>query len=295
MRPSRIGWIRSLAPAGVGASAVLRELDHDERVDDGGVVELAAGRVVADRGHVRARRQPLAPDDGLQRVGRRADDVGAADRVLVGGRRPRRQALRRAAPRRAARPCAAVATRDAHLAEPAHRAARPAHAPAPARPSRPARARRRPRARAAAWRAPSRRPCADAVIAVPSISATGSPVSGSKTRRPAPGASPAGRPRCAGRASRAWPRARRATARSRASLRAGRRARARARRRVRHRCAAALRSAIAVPTASISSRGSSSDSTSPVRGPARGGSSCAARACAAGRRMPPRVGAVRAA
>src|SRR6266511_1604078 len=59
-------------------------LHDDERVGDGGGVDLAPGLVEADGGDVYARRQPFAPDDRLGRMRGRARDVRTVERLAVG-------------------------------------------------------------------------------------------------------------------------------------------------------------------------------------------------------------------
>ena len=97
----------------------LARLDEDCRVGDERLLELGARGIDSDGGDVRARRQPLAADDRLRRVRRRAHDVGAADGLLERvGRAPadfrgKRLGLR------------AIAAGDADLLELAHSRDRP--------------------------------------------------------------------------------------------------------------------------------------------------------------------------
>ena len=58
-------------------------VDDDQRVRDRLLVHLAPARIEPDRIDVRTGSKPLATHDRLQRVRRRGNDVGAADRLLV--------------------------------------------------------------------------------------------------------------------------------------------------------------------------------------------------------------------
>ena len=172
--PSRIAQTRSFDPDGYGASAAARDStttsDPSHRVG----VDLAPRRVEPDRRDVRSRIEPLPPDDGVGRVAARAHDVGARERTLVrrrgdGAQRPGELL-----------DTARVAAGDPHLPDGPHAPHRldvgPGLTPVPITAS-----------TAASSRASSRTESAEqaavriAVTTSPSITASGAPVTGSKT------------------------------------------------------------------------------------------------------------------
>ena len=109
----------------VGSGGERRErgrtrLHDDEGIRHGRIVELAARGVAADRVHVHARRQPLAPDDRVDGVRGGAGDVRTLQRLGVGTHREnRRLELARQLVRQRARRCR-ITSRHANLAQPAH-------------------------------------------------------------------------------------------------------------------------------------------------------------------------------